>query len=50
MGIFPYSPGHLKGEPQRNLENNKESRYIIERDKESQARVDFFNLYRILIL
>lgn len=42
MGIFPYSPGHLKSEPQRNLENTKEHRYIIERDKKSPARVDFF--------
>lgn len=40
--IFPYSPGHLRSEPQRNLENTKEHRYIIERDKKSPARVDFF--------
>jgi len=50
VGIFPYSPGHLKSEPQRNVGNNREPRYIIERDEKSPARVDFFYLYRILIL
>ena len=42
MGIFPQSLGHLKSEPERNIENKKEPRYITERDKKSPERVYTF--------